>query len=108
MPGPSRKLFRRPTSRSRAVSAFDDVEEFVKASKRVTEMSELGDLLAGAVETFGFDHVALVHHVDLSDPVARAQSVQFINYPDAWRAMLRARGYMRDDPVLAAVQKSAA
>jgi LuxR family quorum-sensing system transcriptional regulator CciR len=90
------------------VSSFDDVEEFVRASKRVTRMPELGDLLTHAVECFGFDHVALVHHVDLSDAESRARAVQFINYPDAWRAMLRAKAYMRDDPVLAAVQKSAA
>ena len=90
------------------MSAFDDVEEFVRASKRVTRMSELGELLSTAVKTFGFDHVALVHHVDLSDQASRRTAVQFINYPDAWRAMMRANAYMRDDPVLAAVQKSAA
>jgi LuxR family quorum-sensing system transcriptional regulator CciR len=90
------------------LSAFDDVEEFVRASKRATRMPELGDLLTHAVKTFGFDHVALVHHVDLSDVASQQRAVQFINYPDAWRAMMRAKAYMRDDPVLAAVQKSAA
>ena len=88
------------------MSAFDDVEEFVRASKRVTQMTELGTLLSGAVEGFGFDHVALVHHVNLTDPTLARQSV-FINYPDSWRALIRARGYFHDDPVLAAVQKSA-
>jgi LuxR family quorum-sensing system transcriptional regulator CciR len=89
------------------VSAFDDVEEFVRASKRVTEIPELGALLSGAVEGFGFDHVALVHHVNLSDPEAVARESMFINYPESWRTLIRSRGYFRDDPVLAAVQKSA-
>jgi len=88
------------------VSAFDDVAEFVRASKRTTEMAELGALLVDAVGTFGFDHVALVHHVDLSNVVSAARSVQFINYPDSWRALIRARAYYRDDPVLTAVQRS--
>ena len=88
------------------MSAFDDVAEFVRASKRTTEMAELGALLVDAVGTFGFDHVALVHHVDLSNVVSAARSVQFINYPDSWRALIRARAYYRDDPVLTAVQRS--
>src|SRR5690348_513780 len=71
-------------------------------------MAELGGLLSSAVENFGFDHVALVHHVSLSDPEAAAQSLQFINYPEGWRALMRSRGYLGDDPVLAACQKSAA
>jgi LuxR family quorum-sensing system transcriptional regulator CciR len=90
------------------LSAFEDVEQFVQASKRVTEMTELGELLTAAVEGFGFNHVALVHHVNLSEPAAAQQALQYINYPDGWRALMRARGYLGDDPVLAAVQKSAA
>ena len=90
------------------MSAFEDVAQFVRASKRTTQMAELGDLLVDATATFGFDHVALVHHVDLSNLVSAVRSVQFINYPDSWRALIRARAYYRDDPVLAAVQRSAA
>lgn len=91
------------------MSAFDDVEDFVRISKRATKMGELADLLTGTVEAFGFDHVALVHHVNLSGgPVAAQEALQFINYPDAWRALMRERGYLGDDPVLAACQKSAA
>lgn len=89
------------------MSAFEDVEQFVAASKRAARMAELGELLTSAVESFGFDHVALVHHVNLSDPTTTRQSV-FINYPESWRALIRTRGYFHDDPVLAAVQKSAA
>ncbi|MDB5426994.1 MAG: luxR [Phenylobacterium sp.] len=90
------------------MTAFDDVEQFVKSANRATRMGDLSDLLSNAVQMVGFDHVALVHHVNLSAPGAAEQALQFINYPDAWRALMRARGYLGDDPVLAAVQKSAA
>jgi LuxR family quorum-sensing system transcriptional regulator CciR len=90
------------------VSLFDEVEQFVKSANRATRMSELEGLLTDAVEAFGFDHVALVQHVNLSAPDAAEQALQFVNYPDAWRALMRSRGYLGDDPVLAACQKSAA
>jgi LuxR family quorum-sensing system transcriptional regulator CciR len=88
------------------VTAFDDVERFVKAANRATRMDELTGLLSDAMECFGFDYVALVHHIDLATPAVEGRT-QFINYPDAWRALIRARGYLGDDPVLAACQRSA-
>jgi LuxR family quorum-sensing system transcriptional regulator CciR len=90
------------------LSAFEDVEDFVRASKRATDMAELGGLLSDAVEGFGFDHVALVRHANLADPVEAARSLQFVDYPEAWRVLMRSRGYLADDPVLTACQKTAA
>ena len=89
------------------MSVFDDVEQFVKLANRATKMDELSDLLDGAVETFGFDHVALVHHVDLHAPNAASQALQYITYPDALRAEMKSKRQLGDDPVLIAVQSSA-
>ena len=47
-----------------------------------------------------------MHHVQLSETSRWA--VQVIDYPDAWRALIRARGYLPQDPVLAVCQRSAA
>jgi LuxR family transcriptional regulator, quorum-sensing system regulator CciR len=90
------------------MSTFADVEQFVKAANRLSRMDELAELLSGAVETLGFDYVALVHHVHFTTPQALGQAVQVVHYPDAWAEQVRARGYFTDDPVLAACQKSAA
>jgi LuxR family quorum-sensing system transcriptional regulator CciR len=90
------------------MSAFGDVETFVKAASRLTRMDELDMLLWGVVEAFGFDYVALVHHVNVTTPEGAAQAVQLVHYPEAWHAIMEARGYFTDDPVLAACQRSAA
>jgi LuxR family quorum-sensing system transcriptional regulator CciR len=89
------------------VSVFDDVEQFVKVANRATKMDELSDLLDGAVETFGFDHVALVHHVNLHAPNAASHALQYITYPEALRAEMKSKRQLGDDPVLIAVQSSA-
>jgi len=90
------------------MSAFSDVEQFVKATNRLTRMDELAVLLTEVVEALGFDYVALVHHVHFTTPEAAAKAVQVVDYPEAWHAVVAARGYFTDDPVLAACQKSAA
>lgn len=84
--------------------AFSDVEDFVRRAKRITRQDELCELLSGGIETLGFDHVALVHHIQRS----AAESVQYVDYPDAWKEMSLRRNYFVDDPVLAACQTSAA
>jgi LuxR family transcriptional regulator, quorum-sensing system regulator CciR len=88
------------------MTAFADVEQFVKSAKNLTRMSDLGALLSDAVVTLGFDYVALMHHVQLTE--SSRWAVQVIDYPDAWRALIRARGYLAQDPVLAVCQRSAA
>lgn len=88
------------------MSAFHDVEQFVRTANRTARMDDLKVLLSGAVEALGFDHVALVHHVNLSG--SPAEAVQYVDYPQAWQELNADRGYFSDDPVLAACQTSAA
>jgi len=88
--------------------AFSDVDQFVKSSARLTEMAELKSLLCDAAEALGFNYVALVHHIHFTTPEAAARSVQVVDYPEAWHAVVAERGYFTDDPVLAACQRSAA
>lgn len=87
------------------MSLFGDVEEFVSASKRVTTKAELGVLLSDMVRRLGFDHVALVHHVNLAGPIRDA--VQYVDYPEAWAVASARSGYFARDPVLAACESSA-
>lgn len=89
------------------MTAFSDIEQFVKTANTLTQMRDLASLLEGAVESLGFDYVALMHHVQLTTPEAARWAVQVIDYPEPWRALIRARDYLADDPVLAACQRSA-
>lgn len=90
------------------MTAFSDVEQFVKTAKTLTQMDDLAELLSEIVEAMGFDYVALVHHVHLTTPEAANQAVQMVRYPEAWHQVVESRGYFTDDPVLAACQRSAA
>lgn len=90
------------------MTAFADVEAFVRTAKSQTRMGDLAELLSDATDCMGFDYVALVHHVHFTTPEAATQAVQVVRYPDDWHAVVAARGYFTDDPVLAACQRSAA
>lgn len=90
------------------MTAFSDVEDFVRAAKTQSRMADLAGLLTDAVDCLGFDYVALVHHLNFTTPEARSQAVQVVRYPDPWREVVASRGYFTDDPVLAACQRQAA
>jgi LuxR family quorum-sensing system transcriptional regulator CciR len=90
------------------MTAFTDVEQFVREANRLVHMDELKDLLVDAVDALGFDYVALVQHVHFLTPEAASKAVQVVHYPEGWHAVVMSRGYFGDDPVLAACQRSAA
>ncbi|PSJ40365.1 LuxR family transcriptional regulator [Sphingomonas deserti] len=60
----------------------------------------------------GFDHYALMHHVDLThyDPslghMDRGEMVALSNYPQAWVEEYIRRGIVSDDPILLASQRT--
>jgi LuxR family quorum-sensing system transcriptional regulator CciR len=88
------------------VSAFADVDQFVKSANRATQMHDLSSLLTDVVAALGFDYVALLHHV--TTPEQSRWKGQVVNYPEEWRAQIRAQRYLSEDPVLAVSQRSAA
>jgi LuxR family quorum-sensing system transcriptional regulator CciR len=88
------------------MTAFSDAEQFAQSAKGLSRMADLASLLSDAVAALGFDYVALLHHVRPEASAAPRWKSQVIDYPDAWRAMIRARGYLAQDPVLAACDRS--
>lgn len=90
------------------MTAFSDVEDFVRCAKTQTRMDGLAGLLSDVADSMGFDYVALVHHVHFTTPEAASHAVQVVRYPQAWREVVATRGYFTDDPVLAACQRQAA
>ncbi|MEJ1968058.1 MAG: LuxR family transcriptional regulator [Rhizomicrobium sp.] len=87
------------------MSSFNDIQQFVQAANRVTEFNELQNLLGDTVRTLGFDHYALFNHIRPSQ--SRELPVRLHDYPEVFGELFRERGYLHDDPVLVACQKSA-
>jgi LuxR family quorum-sensing system transcriptional regulator CciR len=90
------------------MTEFSDVEAFVKEANRLSRLSDLAVLLTDATYELGFDYVALLHHIHLAAGARPTDALQVVHYPEAWRALVNARGYFGDDPVLAACEKTAA
>ena len=88
------------------MSAFADVDQFVKSANRVTQMGDLASLLTDVVAALGFDYVALMHHV--AAPESTRWAVHVVDYPEEWRMQIRTQRYLAEDPVLTACQRSAA
>lgn len=88
------------------MTVFSDVQTFVREANRVSRLQDLTSLLTDMVAALGFQHVALVHHVNLAGPLS--QAIEVVDYPDAWKAQVKGLGYFSDDPILAACQRTAA
>ena len=88
------------------MTMFNDVQDFVRAANRVDNYPDLKSLLIKVNKAFGFDHVALVPHVQLVG--AGHGAMDLIDYPDPWREQSRRHNYFNDDPVIAACQTSVA
>lgn len=88
------------------MSAFADVDHFVRSANRVARMQDLASLLTDVVAALGFDYVALMHHV--TAPERSRWAVHVVDYPEEWRVQIRTHRYLADDPVLTACQRTAA
>lgn len=95
------------------MAQFDEVEQFVEASRRVTSGEELNGLLQDICRELGFDYFALVHHVDLSDydrshaHVDSGTLIAITNYPEHWVEEFIRDRIVENDPILLASERSA-
>lgn len=95
------------------MSRLADVQKFIEASRSVRTPRALESLLADVSAQMGFDHYALIHHVDLTaynsslDHMQRGEMVALSNYPEAWIHEYIRRNIVADDPVLLASHRSA-
>jgi LuxR family quorum-sensing system transcriptional regulator CciR len=78
------------------------VQEFVEAASKVTAMSDLRTLIADAVLELGFDHFAVIHHVQFGRPAY--ENVRLTNYPLEWVGAVREQIKLTD-PVLRAAER---
>jgi len=95
------------------MSQYDDVQCFVDASQKVARPEELFGLMQDVSREMGFDHFALVHHVDLpamrlDGPLVTRELIALSDYPQDWTDQYLREHMVRDDPVLLASRHSVA
>lgn len=79
------------------------VQNFADAAQGATTIAELEGFLAEACASLGFDHFALVNHVDFGRLAPNA--VRLSNYPEGFVARIREGGFAHD-PVLRASERT--
>jgi LuxR family quorum-sensing system transcriptional regulator CciR len=84
------------------MNRFQDVQDFVRESHGVEDLSELHTLMEATTRSLGFAYYALGHHVN----VMAHNHVRIGNYPISWMEMLHEKRYIHVDPVLTACQNS--
>lgn len=94
------------------MSRLADVQAFIDASRAIKAPRALEALLANISSQMGFDHYALIHHVDLSaysrslTHMDRGELVAVSNYPEGWVEEYIRRNIVSDDPVLIASHRT--
>lgn len=94
------------------MTQLSDVNSFIEISKSVTRPQDLDRLIADISREMGFDHYALIHHVDLTaytsdlDHMEKGSLVALWNYPETWVEQYHERNIVANDPVLIASQRT--
>ncbi|MFN3590920.1 MAG: LuxR family transcriptional regulator [Thermaurantiacus sp.] len=85
--------------------SFGRVQAFVTEVKSAHSLDTISGLLSDATREFDFDHFAMTQRYGLRiDGVP----VQLHDLPEIWTELLAERDYWRNDPVLAACQRTVA
>lgn len=94
------------------MSQLGDVQKFIDLSRLVAGPSDLDALMQAIAFEMGFDHFALMHHVDLHpfdrslDHMAAGELLALSNYPDSWVEQYISEDIVSNDPVLLASQRT--
>ncbi len=84
----------------------EDIRLFVQAANGARTVNALGGLTERAIRKLGFDHFALIHHVDIYR--GGGETVFLHNFPEGWAATVHVRSYLPDDPVLEVCRRQSA
>lgn len=94
------------------MSQLSDVQSFIDDSRRVASPAELHELMQSITRDMGFEHFALVHHVDLrsygrfNNYVLTNEFIALSNYPKAWVEQYINDDVVNFDPRLLASQRT--
>jgi LuxR family quorum-sensing system transcriptional regulator CciR len=88
-----------------------DVQTFIDQSRQVASPADLHGLMQAVSGEMGFDHFALIHHVDLrpmgtlAEPLVTDDYVALTDYPQAWVDQYVGDAIVANDPILLASQR---
>jgi LuxR family quorum-sensing system transcriptional regulator CciR len=88
----------------------EGVQDFARLIRASVDSRSLRSALVHVSRQLGFDYFALTYHIErrhLRVHLRPAEPFMLDDYPAAWKRLMMARRYFSDDPVLAAVEKSA-
>jgi LuxR family quorum-sensing system transcriptional regulator CciR len=89
-----------------------DVQSFIDLSRTLQNPADLNAILREITREMGFDHFALIHHVDLTPfeaelgHMATGQLVALIDYPESWVEQYIGNNVVTYDPVLLASHRT--
>ena len=89
----------------------EGVRDFARMVRGAGTLATLRGVLSHITRQLGFDYFALTCHIERRhrrEYLSPQEPWVLDNYPAAWKRLAAARRYFSDDPVLAAVEKSAA
>ncbi len=90
------------------MSRIKDVQTFIELTRNMRNPAELDALLRTYTRDMGFDHFALIHHVDLSpashslEHMANGQLIALSDYPEEWVERYINDAIVTNDPVVLA------
>jgi LuxR family transcriptional regulator, quorum-sensing system regulator CciR len=94
------------------MSQLSDVQSFIDKSRKVARPEDLQVLVQDISWEMGFDHYALLHHVDLrpygpkDGRVVTSEFIALSNYPQYWVDQYVSEEVVNFDPVLLASQRT--
>lgn len=94
------------------MSQLADINKFIELSRSVRTPEELDRLILDVTREMGFDHYALIHHVNLNafapdlQHMVRGELVALWNYPESWVEVYHEKNIVANDPVLMASQRT--
>lgn len=87
------------------MTQLTDVQDFIERSSRAADFDELKLLLEAITHEMGFDHFALVQHVDIRRHDNR-KTVWLENYPSSWAEAFVEQELYASDPIHMASQRT--
>jgi LuxR family quorum-sensing system transcriptional regulator CciR len=93
------------------MSRLADVQAFIDQSRQIAAPTDLYRLMQGISGEMGFDHFALIHHVDLRPMgtvvkhVVTDEHIALTDYPQAWVDQYVSDAIVANDPILLASQR---